>query len=540
MALSIEILPRNDFEQTVLKTAEALEKVALHEKKVAAVAEKLGVNLREAAGAMAEVEKNTSDAAKEADALKKKEQAQAMARINNERKDQKERKKTAVDIAVVGAAITAAVAAAVALGAALANAAYKASATRAESAAMIGAFTDRRGPQALKLIDGLAEQLGMSVDEARAKFVEFRQAGIDNKMSAQLLKMRADLMAVGLSATEADKEIGRVVSAEGASGKAAMLKEIGEAYGGIGDGARAAAASTTTIGGAMNRLDNAVTKELAKLWDDISPEIGKAANALTDFIVGLLKSEQGQAVLKGVADAFKKVAAAVEPTIKFLVDNRDAIGVGMAVAFTAFAVAAGAIVVPLIAAQAAFIGFIAGAAAIGAGVALAAVAVKKGVDELIAHWDEIKALGEQAYEWGANIVDGLVAGISNKIGAAVASAKELAVSIAGPFADALGIKSPSKLFAEYGKNTVEGFEQGEQKAMGATMPLQDAAAKPVEQPSALAGGGTTSQAGGGGGGSIVIQNLTVGGGGNAETIARAIRQELQLLLSAGALSRGGT
>lgn len=538
MALTIDILPRNDFEQTVLKTAAALEQVAAHEKKVADVAAKLGVNLREAGAAMATVEKNTADAAKEADALKKKEQAQAIARINAERKDQKERKKTAVDIAVVGAAITAAVAAAVALGAALANAAYKASATRAESAAMIGAFTDRRGPQALKLIDGLAEQLGMSVDEARAKFVEFRQAGIDNKMSANLLKMRADLMAVGLSATEADKEIGRVVSAEGASGKAAMLKEIGEAYGGIGDGARAAAASTTTIGGAMNRLDNAVTKELAKLWDDISPEIGKAANALTDFIVGLLKSEQGQAALKGVANAFKSVAAAVEPTIKFLVDNKDAIGAGMAVAFTAFAVAAGAIVVPLIAANAAFIGFIAGAAALGAGIALAAIAVGKAVNELVAHWDEIKALGEQAYEWGSNIVDGLVSGITNKISAVVDSAKALASSIAGPFADALGIKSPSKLFAEYGKNTVEGFEQGEKSAMGSAMPLQEAAAAPIEKPGVPVRSEAAPQSSGGGQ-SIVIENLNVGGGGNAETIARAIRQELQLLLSAGALSRGG-
>lgn len=104
--------------------------------------------------------------------------------------------------------------------------------------------------------------------------------------------------------------------------------------------------------------------------------------------------------------------------------------------------------------------------ALGAVVTFVAQAIAK-LQELPA---QIKALFADAGTWlldaGKNIVQGLINGIGSMIGSAVAKAKELASSVAGAVTGFLGIKSPSKLFEEFGVNTAEGFGRGLENGFG--------------------------------------------------------------------------
>lgn len=64
---------------------------------------------------------------------------------------------------------------------------------------------------------------------------------------------------------------------------------------------------------------------------------------------------------------------------------------------------------------------------------------------------------------GQNIVNGLVSGIKGAIGGALKAAADLGAGIKKAAESALGIKSPSTVFAEIGKNVVLGFAGGVEK-----------------------------------------------------------------------------
>lgn len=61
---------------------------------------------------------------------------------------------------------------------------------------------------------------------------------------------------------------------------------------------------------------------------------------------------------------------------------------------------------------------------------------------------------------GSSIVDGLIKGLKTKAAALADTVRNLADRIKNGFTDALAIHSPSRVFREYGKNTVKGYEQG--------------------------------------------------------------------------------
>ncbi|MGQ7242809.1 phage tail tape measure protein [Salinicola sp. V024] len=61
---------------------------------------------------------------------------------------------------------------------------------------------------------------------------------------------------------------------------------------------------------------------------------------------------------------------------------------------------------------------------------------------------------------GGAIVDGLIGGVTGKLGAIKDTITGLAGSVKGWFADVLGINSPSRVFAEFGSWTVEGLISG--------------------------------------------------------------------------------
>jgi hypothetical protein len=99
------------------------------------------------------------------------------------------------------------------------------------------------------------------------------------------------------------------------------------------------------------------------------------------------------------------------------------------------------------------------------------------VDAFVGLYDRVKAI-----EWmslGSAIVDGIVGGLKNGTSKLVAGTKELAEKIKGGFKDALGIHSPSRVFAGYGENTVEGYTEGvDRKAPEAAQALDSMAAPP--------------------------------------------------------------
>ena len=67
---------------------------------------------------------------------------------------------------------------------------------------------------------------------------------------------------------------------------------------------------------------------------------------------------------------------------------------------------------------------------------------------------------------GSNLIDGLMDGIRNKWNQLKSTISELTDGVTGWFKDALGIHSPSRLFAEYGGFTVEGFRLGVERHSG--------------------------------------------------------------------------
>ena len=573
MSLQIDIKANDAFEKSALAAAAALEKTAKHEQNVDAMAKRIAASYKTAAGSAADMAKYAAVYGKQTDMtygasakiaqVGKKDRSAMLAQLNKayavekkvvdkEKEQEKLIKKGAIAYAAVTGAVVASVAAVGALGVAIAISAKSAYDAKRNAAALLDAFTARRGPQALALLDGLATKLGQSFGDVRQQFVEFRQAGLNNALSAKLIKMRADLLAVGLSAAAADKEISFVTSAADGLGNVAAqrrMAEMSRAYGGIGSGAKAAAFAVTSLSGAENKVSNVLGEKMAELWTKIGPEIGKAANQLADFAVKLINSEKGQAAIDGIAKAFTNVAGSVGPAIDglgkafdFLSENKIAVVTGLTFAVSALGVA---MVVAFGPAIVAATGVALAAAALPLAIAAAAVGVGLAVQAIVKHWDVLEDLAKAAYRWGADIVSGLIDGIKAKISSAVYAVGGLAADISKTFAKALGIQSPSKVFADYGRNTVAGYERGENEALARTeMPLQEAAAQPMDgTPVTARGKSTPGPAGAPGsssGLSVTIQSLIVQGGGNADEIASAIRRELQLLLQAGDLSRGIT
>lgn len=76
--------------------------------------------------------------------------------------------------------------------------------------------------------------------------------------------------------------------------------------------------------------------------------------------------------------------------------------------------------------------------------------------------------------FGANIIDGLVAGIRNGVSRVVNAAAEVGRAAASGAARALGIRSPSRVFARLGDWTMQGLNQGLER--GQALPLARVAA----------------------------------------------------------------
>lgn len=136
-------------------------------------------------------------------------------------------------------------------------------------------------------------------------------------------------------------------------------------------------------------------------------------------------------------------------------------------------------------------------------------------DWVKAKWKEFDAWNEglkaKFRNFGSDLINGFTDGIKNTILAPVRAVESLGDKLKEAFTRKLDMHSPSKLFAEYGKFTTEGYAQGIE---GGSARASGAVADMVDVPKALpAGGGKSSGA--------VTVNVTINAGGG-EGAAKAI------------------
>lgn len=123
-------------------------------------------------------------------------------------------------------------------------------------------------------------------------------------------------------------------------------------------------------------------------------------------------------------------------------------------------------------------------------------------------WNAIKAVADQignffagAWNWlydtGKAIVEGMVRGIKDTIGKVKDAAGEIGDAVKNKVKNVLGINSPSKVFAEYGKNVAQGFVNGiasSKDMVDMSLSTMSAGASPTIAPNVSAGFGEPSDA----------------------------------------------
>lgn len=194
-----------------------------------------------------------------------------------------------------------------------------------------------------------------------------------------------------------------------------------------------------------------------------------------------------------------------------------------------------------------------------AGIAVAALLIYKYWEPIkaffIALWDGIKANFNTAVEWfaalparfaefGTQMMQGLVNGITSRMESAKAAVMGVGDSVVGWFKEKLGIHSPSRVFAELGGFTMEGLAQGLLRTEGGPLAAiaQTARAMVAAAGVGLAGTATAGDgpgftfdnrpplaaapaAGASGGNSYTIQ-IYAAPGMDEQAIARAVTAEL--------------
>lgn len=139
----------------------------------------------------------------------------------------------------------------------------------------------------------------------------------------------------------------------------------------------------------------------------------------------------------------------------------------------------------------------------------------KSVVDILAVMTDLEAKMVNA---GKSVVEGLVRGLRQGFSKATTVVHELADKIKGDFKEALGIHSPSSVFAGYGENTVAGYEQG---VTSSTPKAARALDKVGEQPASMGRGG----AAGGAPAPLTVNmpvSLTSNGGPSPESMAKAM------------------
>jgi hypothetical protein len=129
-------------------------------------------------------------------------------------------------------------------------------------------------------------------------------------------------------------------------------------------------------------------------------------------------------------------------------------------------------------------------------------------------------LGHLLWDAGKDVVNGLINGIKSAVGGLLNTVKGLAGDVTGAFKSVLGIFSPSRVFAQHGKDIVAGLVQG----INGSSPLASAAMRKLGGGLSLGG----VNAGGIGGGGVIQLQVTGSGSGLNALFIEWLKQEVRI------------
>lgn len=502
----------------------------------------------------------------------------------NFKSEQQDKKALGVTLGIVGAVTavgTAALAAAVKVGqitASLVGAVAEAHATREAVLGMLNVLGSTNAPKTLENIDKLSLQLGMSLQDGRDRFLALGKAGKTAREAASILKMRADLIAVGNSAEMADAKLKPVLDSASGGATAEALRAVGKEAGVAGAGVLAANKRLNTFEGFVTRLKQAPARIFDQLAKSAGPSLDAIGTKLNKAMDSLLESDEAKAAVgavvsglgklldiastlaplvvplfKGFAEGIKPIGAALGPVVTAIgkafggdstskMQTAEKIGKALGVAFTIVAGAIGAVVAVGAVVIGSFVAVGAAAAALGLGIgtligkaAILAVGLPSLIGSAI---NRAKAyldlLIDSATNTGSQFIAGLVGGINSGVGSVVEAVKNLAARAKGAITSALQIKSPSKVMQKLGGHISGGLAKGITGGQGSV----EAASGRLATVSASGASG-----GGGGGGPMSITiNVTAGPGATkqdgatmAEGLLPVIRREVTSMMRGRAL-----
>lgn len=174
---------------------------------------------------------------------------------------------------------------------------------------------------------------------------------------------------------------------------------------------------------------------------------------------------------------------------------------------------------------------VAGFAALGSVLTIVGAEALRFVQFILSLPQQFGSLATQGWTTiGTAIVDGITSGITSGYGRVTGAVRGLADNAITAARETLGIASPSRVFAEIGGHTAEGFERG---VHGGTRGAQDAMAAMVAPPDAAGAAGAFAGRGG------VFQVFVDGAGREALGIVDEIEQRMGVTFDRLALS-GGT
>lgn len=259
----------------------------------------------------------------------------------------------------------------------------------------------------------------------------------------------------------------------------------------------------------------AFMREVQKLTAEFTRN-GSVTKALRPVVLEVMT-----AVFKGATAAvrvLREVNKAIGPIVKEMWAFAHS-AVGLTIirgALAVIAVVLGAIAAAAVMVTIPFAAFASVVVALYGGI----VALVSGVLTLAASLQELVMGATSA---GSAFVQGLIGGITSGAGALVAAVQGLASSALGAFKAVLGIASPSKVMAEMGGHTVDGFAQGVDASADKAQASMDAMVTP-------SGG----KGGAGGKGGFSFTNCTFGEGMSEAVVRDLFAKVLGELAAEGA------
>lgn len=354
--------------------------------------------------------------------------------------------------------------------------------------ATLDQVTKGRGAEALKQLDKLAKGLNKSTEEVTADFVALRKQGLDNVNSAKLIKLRADLEAVGVDSATAEKAVQKAAAAiKSGQGADAAIKNVAKAYGASGDGANAAAKKAYTLEGALTRIKLMLEQGLAAVADKLGPKL----TGLVDKIAKGFENLDSADVEK-YFDNIGEAIDALGPVVDFAF---KAIGVGIKVALASFQALSSA---------ASWVSAAVTVAAQYIGQAWTAVApvITSAIDTVSAAYTSVSTtVGNMVTAVtgfvssfaaaGKALIDGFVKGITDGVSNAVNAAKNAGTAAKDALKSSLGIASPSKVAQAIAGNFVGSFNDTIESAAPANMQAMAPEAPTVPRGGSRANGGAS-------------------------------------------------